>query len=284
MVAVGFSLIPATLIGQVMHERESGLKHMQVISGMNVAAYWIINVTYDILKLEIPMILCCFLLWPFQLKEYMPEAWPVFWCYPLGVVPFTHATSFLFQKEGSAQMFTVGLNLVSLMVVPITVYIMLQFPGTASTALYINYWARVIPSYNVAKTLLFCGTYKVLQRDMERRTDAADFPEFNFTMWTMDNMLGDIYFLLAHFVAGCVAIFLFEAVVYQTIWVRCCYKICKCCLRAKKQQFEGAEGTELQEFRRQNTQRHQIDKDVKAEQERVAQMSPKDLSVRVNKL
>ena len=96
MVAVGFSLIPATLIGQVMHERESGLKHMQVISGMNVAAYWIINVTYDILKLEIPMILCCFLLWPFNLKEYEPEAWPVFWCYPLGVVPFTHATSFLF--------------------------------------------------------------------------------------------------------------------------------------------------------------------------------------------
>ena len=96
VVAVGFSLIPATLIGQVMHERESGLKHMQVISGMNVATYWIINVTYDILKLEIPMILCCFLLWPFQLKEYMPEAWPVFWCYPLGVVPFTHATSFLF--------------------------------------------------------------------------------------------------------------------------------------------------------------------------------------------
>lgn len=73
---------------------------------------------------------------------------------------------------------------------------------------------------------------------MERRTDAADFPEFDFSMWTVNNMLGDLYFLLAHFVVGCAAIFLFEAVVYQTIWVRCFYKICKCCLRAKKQQFE----------------------------------------------
>ena len=65
VVAVGFSLIPATLIGQVMHERESGLKHMQVISGMNIATYWVINVFYDIVKLEVPMILCCIMLWPF---------------------------------------------------------------------------------------------------------------------------------------------------------------------------------------------------------------------------
>ena len=61
----------------------------------------------------------------------MPEAFPVFILYPLGVVPFTHATSFLFQKEGSAQMFTIMVNLVFLMVIPLTVYIMLNFPATA---------------------------------------------------------------------------------------------------------------------------------------------------------
>ena len=49
---------------------------------------------------------------------------------------------------------------------------------------------------------------------MERRADAADFPEMNFRMWTLDNNLGDLYALLGHFVVGSVAIFFFEAVVY----------------------------------------------------------------------
>ena len=158
MTGVGFSLIPATLIGGVMYERESGLKHMQVISGMNVATYWVINVMYDIAKVEVPMILCCALLAIFNLKEYMPEAFPAFILFPFGVVPFTHATSFLFQKEGSAQMFTIGLNLIFLMVVPLSVFIMQQFPATAWVAMQINYWSRVVPSYCVSKTLLFCGT------------------------------------------------------------------------------------------------------------------------------
>ena len=111
-------------------------------------------------------------------------------------------------------MFTVGINLIFLMIVPLSVFIMIQFKETASIALIINYYSRIIPSYNVAKTLLFCGTYKVLQRDFERRSDAAEFPEMNFTMWTLDNMLGDLYALLGHFLIGCLGIFIFEAVIY----------------------------------------------------------------------
>ena len=131
-------------------------------------------------------------------------------------------------------MFTVGLNLIFLMIVPLSVFIMVQFKETASLALVINYYSRIIPSYNVAKTVLFCGTYKVLQRDMERRADAAEFPEMNFQMWTYENNLGDLYALLGHFALGCIGIFFFEAVIYQTIWVRCFYKVCKCCLKAEK--------------------------------------------------
>ena len=70
---------------------------------------------------------------------------------------------------------------------------------------------------------------------MERRDDADEFPELNFTMWSMDNMLGDLYALLGHFVVGCVGIFFFEAIIYQTIWARCLYKVCFCCFKGKKQ-------------------------------------------------
>ena len=101
VISVGLSLLPGLIVGQIMYEREKNLKHMQIISGMNLCSYWIVNILFDIIKMEVPMVLCCVLLYLFELKEYYPAMF-VFVVYPFGVVPFTHATSFLFQSEWSA--------------------------------------------------------------------------------------------------------------------------------------------------------------------------------------
>ena len=95
VISVGLSLLPGLIVSGVMHEREKNLKHMQIISGMNLCSYWIVNIIFDILKMEIPMILCCVLLYYFEMTDYF-SAMFVFVVYPLGVVPFTHATSFMF--------------------------------------------------------------------------------------------------------------------------------------------------------------------------------------------
>ena len=101
VISVGVSLLPGLIVGAIMHEREKNLKHMQIISGMNLCSYWIVNLLFDILKMEVPMIICCVLLYSFELQDYLPAMF-VFMAYPIGVVPFTHATSFLFQSEWSA--------------------------------------------------------------------------------------------------------------------------------------------------------------------------------------
>ena len=157
IVAIGFSILPATIVGAVMYERESKLKHIQVISGMNMCSYWFINVLFDIFKMEIPMVLSVGLLFAFQLEEYYQSAF-VFLLFPIGVVPFTHAMSFLFASEWSAQFSTIVLNLGAMMFTPLIVFVMQQFSDTAEIADMINYYARVIPSYNVAKSILFFGT------------------------------------------------------------------------------------------------------------------------------
>ena len=95
VISVGLSLVPGLIVGAVMYEREKNLKHMQIISGMNLCSYWIVNILFDILKMEVPMVICCTLLYAFDLREYYPAMF-VFVAYPIGVVPFTHATSFLF--------------------------------------------------------------------------------------------------------------------------------------------------------------------------------------------
>lgn len=67
VISVGLSLVPGLIVGGVMYEREKNLKHMQIISGMNLCSYWIVNILFDILKMEVPMILCCVLLYVFEL-------------------------------------------------------------------------------------------------------------------------------------------------------------------------------------------------------------------------
>ena len=138
VISVGLSLLPGLIVSGVMHEREKNLKHMQIISGMNLCSYWIVNIIFDILKMEIPMILCCVLLYYFEMTDYF-SAMFVFVVYPLGVVPFTHATSFMFQSEWSAQFFTVGLNLVVMIFGPLTVYIFM-FNSSTQDDVLLGYW------------------------------------------------------------------------------------------------------------------------------------------------
>ena len=181
-------MLPGLIVGAIMHEREKSLKHMQVISGMSLSAYWLVNIFFDIFKMMLPMILICFLLFVFQLKEYYQSIF-IFLAFPFGVVPFTHATSFLFQSEWSAQFFTVGLNLLVMIFGPMTVYIFMFVSENPDDILFgyaLNKFLRIIPSYNVSKTLLFCGTKKILERKMN--TEDLNFPdEVELERWTMAN-------------------------------------------------------------------------------------------------
>jgi len=48
----------------------------------------------------------------------------IFLAFPIGMVPFTHATSFFFVSEWAAQFFTVFVNIFVMMIIPTAVYIM----------------------------------------------------------------------------------------------------------------------------------------------------------------
>ena len=67
VIGIGFSLIPAAIMSFIVSEREKNLKHMQLISGMSISAYWISNMIFDIIKAEIPMLLVIALIYAFGL-------------------------------------------------------------------------------------------------------------------------------------------------------------------------------------------------------------------------
>lgn len=67
VVSIGFALVPAVVISFILNEREKNLKHMQMISGMSIPAYWISNLTFDIIKSLVPSVIVIGLIYAFGL-------------------------------------------------------------------------------------------------------------------------------------------------------------------------------------------------------------------------
>lgn len=100
VVSIGFALIPAAVISFILNEREKNLKHMQVISGLSLPAYWISNLFFDIIKAIIPSAIVIGLMYAFELQyDYV---FALFLLFPIGVIPFTYVTSFAFGSENIA--------------------------------------------------------------------------------------------------------------------------------------------------------------------------------------
>ena len=66
VVSIGFALIPASIISHIVGERVKNLKHMQLLSGMSLPAYWISYMIFDIMKALIPSGIVIGLLYAFD--------------------------------------------------------------------------------------------------------------------------------------------------------------------------------------------------------------------------
>lgn len=55
IISVALALIPCVTIALIISERESQLKHMQLVSGVSMPAYWASNLISDVLKMYVPI-------------------------------------------------------------------------------------------------------------------------------------------------------------------------------------------------------------------------------------
>jgi ATP-binding cassette subfamily A (ABC1) protein 3 len=71
VVSIGFALIPGAIVSFIVNEREKNLKHMQLISGMSLIAYWTSNMLFDFIKAIIPSGIVIGLIYAFDLKVFL---------------------------------------------------------------------------------------------------------------------------------------------------------------------------------------------------------------------
>lgn len=82
---------------------------------MHMVAYWIGNFIVDTLKMQLTILttIVCF----FGFKAGMENAIYAYLLFPLGVIPFTYVTSFIFQVDSAAQTSTMFLHFGSLAII-----------------------------------------------------------------------------------------------------------------------------------------------------------------------
>jgi ATP-binding cassette subfamily A (ABC1) protein 3 len=100
MSALAFAMIPTTMIAFILNERELQLKHIQLISGMNLPAYWLANGSADVIKAYVPVLLTMLIAVIFSVSySGVPIIMLMF---PFAIVPMTYTTSFLFGTDTQA--------------------------------------------------------------------------------------------------------------------------------------------------------------------------------------
>lgn len=104
MSAISYSMMITAIVSYLVVERISGLKHLQVISGMNLKAYWVGNFAFDFIKMQFTIGITMALLFGFDLGY--TGAWATYLALPLGIIPFSYAMSFWFTVDSAAQTFT----------------------------------------------------------------------------------------------------------------------------------------------------------------------------------
>lgn len=163
--ALGFKF--ASIIAFIVKEREDKSKHQQIVSGMNVQAYWFGNFFYDFvlyLLLAGFSVGCCLLL---DIQGFIGESLMAtilgFVLYGLTYIPFTYIASYFFKDYGNAQAVYYFFTFVSGGLLPILILILRFLAGTAGNVGKILSWfLRLIPSYSFGEILINLGSRNLL--------------------------------------------------------------------------------------------------------------------------
>lgn len=92
--SIALGIVLSGIARYVVAERVSGLKHLQVISGMHLKAYWLGSFLFDFLKLLVSVITAIILFAAFDLD--LNATMGVLALMPFGIITFTYASSYIF--------------------------------------------------------------------------------------------------------------------------------------------------------------------------------------------
>jgi ATP-binding cassette subfamily A (ABC1) protein 3 len=141
-----FAFIPGLIGALFVHEKEHGLKHQQIISGLTLGTYWIANALFDTIILYVPCTVVIILIKIFSID--MPYMWVIMLIFPLPFILYTYATTFLFAKESYVFLIEMLLNILLSVFMP-TITLVLKYTSKSVVWKAFHYIFAIFPSYSM---------------------------------------------------------------------------------------------------------------------------------------
>ena len=167
---------------------------------MSLPAYWISNLIYDLFKGLIPSAIVVGLIYAYELE--WDNSWVMFLLYPVGVVPFSYVTSFLFSTENVAQSTTIFLHFVFAGIGAIVVFVLKIIESTKKAGDILGWVFKIVPSFCLTDTVMFDSSKARLYL---LRPELIKDSDFDITL-----LGGNVLFLCMHFVVWMFVLLLIE--------------------------------------------------------------------------
>lgn len=157
-----FCYIPATFIVFLVRERVSKSKHLQLVSGVSLSAYWIATYLWD-LSLYLCLTFCImivFLLYGEDAAVFVGDkqaflaTFALTFGYGVSALPFAYLLSRMFHNSSTAQISVAGIGWLTGFVTVIGYVTMDSMEKTQKYAQAMEPWFRLFPAYNVGQGLM----------------------------------------------------------------------------------------------------------------------------------
>mmetsp|Transcript_22180 Transcript_22180/g.21974 ORF Transcript_22180/g.21974 Transcript_22180/m.21974 type:complete len:742 (-) Transcript_22180:1165-3390(-) len=252
--AIAFAMIPTGVAYSVVHERETNVKHQQMISGASIIPYWISNYLVDFTRSMIPMGFAIIMVFVFSVD--LPFIWLHFVLFALAIHPFTYATTFIFKKQNLAQTMTIIINIFLGGFIPITIIVLQSIQSTRSVGQALRWVPKIFPSFSVVN-----GILQISIRNIIAFAAGLDAPDDSLSF---DVAGGDAVFLAFNIFFWWGVVILLETGFLGKLFS---------CRRSRTLIKETTDEPEAE-----------IDSDVREEEYKCADINPNDCSVLVNQL
>jgi ATP-binding cassette subfamily A (ABC1) protein 1 len=163
VVTLAFAFSPGSYIVFIVKERESNAKHLQVISGVNIYAYWLSNYVWDLTSFSLTAFICC--IWvrfddapSLNQGEHFTIILVAVTLYGLSVISFTYLCSFLFKSASTAQNTMIMVYVVAGILMTIVSFVLNALKAGSDDRGYLQYvsfFFRLFPNFCLGDTIFF---------------------------------------------------------------------------------------------------------------------------------
>jgi len=178
-ILIPFCYIPATFIVFLVKERVCKSKHLQLVSGVNMSAYWTATYLWDLtLYFVLTMcILCVFLMYGSSADVFVGSK-DAFLCtfalifgYGVSALPFSYLLSRMFENSSTAQISVAGIGWLTGFVTVIANVTMGSLEKTEHIAAALLPFFRLFPAFNLGEGMMAMSTsywYRYVSRSFTR--------------------------------------------------------------------------------------------------------------------